>query len=188
MKQKQNAFFNKKIIVDHEVTMLKANGVANTSKTTSKGTRRDRVASRMLKRAKENEDGMWKLAFAQCLEENSPTKIKMNESIQELLLKSSKRKLACANYDSKIKLSSKLLSTSSKKKKLDDEPFVKPFTKSNAFMKSATGFVNEKIMLAFIVTINNSKMEKLRETTSPLTWHEENYLCFEVIWGRSVRR
>ena len=62
-------------------------------------------------------------------------------------------------------------------------PVIKPNTESPDEIKRRTGFVNEEAMMRYIVIVCNADMTLIEETTSnDLTWFEEWFLFFKVLW------
>lgn len=59
---------------------------------------------------------------------------------------------------------------------------------SDKILTQTTGFRSMASMLVFIFVVCNGDLDKVRNTTTTLTWIEEWYLYFERVYGRSVRR
>ena len=68
-------------------------------------------------------------------------------------------------------------------------PAVVPKAQSCDEIKRKTGFVSEEAMMRFIIIVCNADETLIEETTSnELTWFEEWFLYFEVLWLRSHTR
>jgi hypothetical protein len=55
-------------------------------------------------------------------------------------------------------------------------------------VKIQTGFPSILAMLAFISVVSNGNIDEITNTTSTLTWLEEWYLYFEIIYGKTISR
>ena len=56
-------------------------------------------------------------------------------------------------------------------------------------VQQSTGFQTLSIMMAFIIIVNKGEIEMMKETTTNvLTWFEEWFAFFEIIYGKSLRR
>jgi hypothetical protein len=72
-------------------------------------------------------------------------------------------------------------------KQIDREPYVKPGMVASE-IKRRTGFNSEEMLLAFVAVVCNGDASIIKESFSTLTWYEEWFLYFEVVWGRTLRR
>ena len=55
-------------------------------------------------------------------------------------------------------------------------------------VKRKTGFDYENLLLSFIVIVCNGDVNKMKKKETVLTWYEEWFLCFQIIWGRTLQR
>ena len=55
-------------------------------------------------------------------------------------------------------------------------------------IKRRTGFASERAMLSFISVLCNGDMKLISYAPSTMTWYEEWFFYFEMVWGKSLRR
>lgn len=55
-------------------------------------------------------------------------------------------------------------------------------------VKRRTGFRDLKLLLSYVAVICGGDLTKMTRTNSVLTWLEEWFLCFELLWGRTLLR
>ena len=67
------------------------------------------------------------------------------------------------------------------------KPHVMPGTVDTE-VKRKTGFISESHMLSFALIICNGDLDLMFSSKSKLTWHEEWFLHFEMVWGRTNKR
>ena len=68
-------------------------------------------------------------------------------------------------------------------------PAVTPMSETCDEIKRRTGFLSEEVMMRFIIIVCNADTTFIEETISnELTWFEEWFLYFEVLWLRSHTR
>ena len=69
------------------------------------------------------------------------------------------------------------------------DPVVKPHQLKDKEIKRRTGFVSESAMIKFIIIVCNGDFSLVKQTVSnQLTWFEEWFLYFEVVWLRTHTR
>ena len=59
---------------------------------------------------------------------------------------------------------------------------------NDAKVKRTTGFPNEAMMIAFIISVCGGDAKLVMERRTSLTWYEEWYFFFEFEWGRTLTR
>ena len=65
-------------------------------------------------------------------------------------------------------------------------PVITPQSETCNEIKRRTGFVNEEVMMRYVILICNADLKLMMETVSnELTWFEEWCLYFEVLWLQS---
>ena len=55
-------------------------------------------------------------------------------------------------------------------------------------VQRCTGFKSKYLMLAYIILVCNGDHQKMTMTVTSLTWLEEWFLYFELLWGRTLER
>ena len=55
---------------------------------------------------------------------------------------------------------------------------------SNNEIKRRTGFLSEQHLLSHVVLVCNGDLELMFKSKSKLTWYEECFLYFEIVWGK----
>ena len=75
-----------------------------------------------------------------------------------------------------------------KKAERNLHPTVRPNTLSKRQVKRRTGFKCETAMLKYIMIVCNGDFDTLTTTATNLTWYEEWFLFFEMMWGKSHTR
>jgi hypothetical protein len=70
----------------------------------------------------------------------------------------------------------------------DTSPIVAPISVSDKEVHQRTGFRSLLLMLFYISIVCNGNVELMMATSTTLTWFEEWFFFFEMIWGRSVQR
>lgn len=112
---------------------------------------------------------LW-LNFMQKFDYDSPSKKrkqKMNGMVREYL--------DPEKVDRLERTTSKVQTTSPVKPRVLPT-FIKPGQLKNKQFQRRTGFVNEKVFLAYVAIICNGSMERIQETQSLLTWYEEWFI------------
>ena len=67
-------------------------------------------------------------------------------------------------------------------------PVIFPQQLTDGEVKRRTNWENETSMIQYIMVICNGDFYKMEQKVSTLTWFEEWFLFFEVIWGRTLLR
>ena len=72
--------------------------------------------------------------------------------------------------------------------KLKREPSIVYSTLTNLEFKRRTGFKTKSILISLVIIVCNRNHDIMKKTIISLTWFEEWFLYFEVIWGRTLTR
>lgn len=66
------------------------------------------------------------------------------------------------------------------------QPVILPGDLNDKTIKLKTGFKNEMAMISYILVVNNGDINEMmtNKETQHLTWLEEWYLFFVIVWGR----
>ena len=103
-----------------------------------------------------------------------------------------KHQIKSSISDFKALTSNKNVEKSRKRRKRTSSPLPDPVVKPNqkqSEIKRRTGFSSEKAMFCYILVVCNGDLTLMLETSSnELTWYEEWFLFFEMIWHRSASR
>ena len=67
-------------------------------------------------------------------------------------------------------------------------PVVHPRSTSDKEVKRCTGFVSMTALLAYIAVVCNENFDQMKQSSSEMTWFEEWFMYFEIVWGRSSAR
>jgi hypothetical protein len=172
----------------------KAIGIANKNKTYSAGLGQDRFAMNYIKRAREiekcdkqNSDCVsWALLAQRNIEMNNINNSRglVNKNIVHLLDMDENNK----NMDQHR------CSLTCDMNKSNIPPHKRPpiliYGKMlDKDVKRRTGFISEKMILAFILVVNNGDLNAIeKDRVSVLTWYEEWFFYLEWIWGRTLTR
>jgi len=67
-------------------------------------------------------------------------------------------------------------------------PVVEPDSVADKEVKERTGFESLLLLLCFVAIVCDGDVDSMTMTTSSLTWFEEWFFFFEMVWGRSLSR
>ncbi|HSN65142.1 MAG TPA: hypothetical protein VLS94_00795 [Fusibacter sp.] len=59
---------------------------------------------------------------------------------------------------------------------------------SDSEVKDCTGFDSLTMLLQYIVVVSNGSVDAMLSTNTSMSWFEEWYFFFEVIWGKTITR
>jgi seryl-tRNA synthetase len=156
----------------------------------NKGTARDRWIKRQFETAKqiaktnsESESEILML-LSQVLEEREGSTEQINEEV-------AKSAGISQEMNTKINLTYSPLLKEKKRKRWEVEEeisgtVVRFKNINDEIIKVTTGFTSVRAMVAFICICCDGDIEKIRNTTTSLTWLGEWCIYFESIWGRGL--
>ena len=75
-----------------------------------------------------------------------------------------------------------------RKKWHEKEPVVKPLLVGDKEVRRRTRFRSERELLLFIFIICNGQFDIIGDTCSAMSWYEECFFYFEMIYRRTIRR
>lgn len=171
---------NKKDLTFDFTFTLPDSTVSKMPKKESEGMGEDRYKIQAIKDIPEDELKsltMFSMVAMHIIEENKTRKKPtLNNTVRELM------NIDDENVSKKLKLSSSQAPCVTRRK----TGTIRSFDMTDAEIKSRTGFESKKLMLAFMGIVCNGCVKTMVQTTSKtLTFYEEWFLTFEMIWGRS---
>jgi hypothetical protein len=160
-----------------------------------------------------NNDQSWAMALQQILENQTPLKSSdMNPAVAEACnIELSKQQASISENKRRVLWHTTIAEEEQDKKLISNvdhailPPDVKPHLalmcvgddsnicsrskkRHEREVKRRTGFFNEKTLLAFIVIVCNGDFDLMTKRNTVLTWYEEWYFFFEMLWGRTINR
>jgi hypothetical protein len=72
--------------------------------------------------------------------------------------------------------------------KLRTSPTVQPDSVSDQDVKCRTGFRSVTMLLYYVAIVCNGSIDDITHTTTNLSWFEEWFTYFEIVWGKSLNR
>ena len=158
-----------------------------TSVGTSKGVGVDRMTIRFIESMQMEQDSP-EMALVQTLETSEGALEQMNGSIRKSANLEAHLEAAKLEGRRDKRLRSPVQTTDSKRRKRSCRVVKKPKELREWIVKCETGFTSVTHLLSYVSIICNGDISKILAPTTNLTWFEEWYLFFELLWGRTLTR